>query len=119
MHLRIYLAIFIVVSVYSCNGFSDHTPHIMYKGVYTGGPMVKSFKDCDSGGEYLATDRSSGLDAQYEKLNTEKEYSPVYVELEGEKVKSGKEGIGSELDSTIIVKKVLKITREIPQDLCN
>jgi hypothetical protein len=52
-------------------------------------------------------------------MNFEKPYEPVYVEVEGLKLKSGKEGMGSEYDSTLVVKKVVKITKEIPQDMCN
>jgi copper homeostasis protein (lipoprotein) len=51
-------------------------------------------------------------------MNFEKPYEPVYVEVEGAKSKSGKEGMGSEYDSTLVVKKVVKITKEIPQDMC-
>jgi hypothetical protein len=43
----------------------------------------------------------------------------VYVEVEGDKIRSDKDGLGSEFDSTLVVKKLIKITKEIPQDMCN
>jgi len=52
-------------------------------------------------------------------MNFEKPYEPVYIEVEGTKKASEDDGMGSEYDSTLVVKKVLKITKEIPQDLCN
>ncbi len=93
--------------------------HKVLRGLYSFGPEVKSFKDCDSGQEYWVADSSAKLELEYSNMNFEKPYEPVYVEVEGTKVHSGKDGMGSEYDSTLIVKKLVKITREIPQDMCN
>lgn len=103
----------------ACNRGSNGDKSAVFKGVYSFGPDAKSFKDCDNGREYWVTDQSNKLELQYSQMNVEKPYVPVYVEIEGDKVKSGKEGMGSEYDSTIIVKKLIKITKEIPQDMCN
>jgi len=39
--------------------------------------------------------------------------------VEGVKIHSGKDGLGSDYDSTLVVKRLIKITKEIPQDGCN
>ncbi len=106
-----------MVLVCSCNTGSK-SKEIVYRGVYSFGPEVKSFKDCDSGREFWVTDSSKQLELSYAQLNFEKPYEPVYVEVEGVKVHSGKEGLGSEYDSTLVVKKLIKITKVIPQDMC-
>jgi copper homeostasis protein (lipoprotein) len=91
----------------------------VFKGLYSFGPEIKSFKNCDDTHEYWVADSSAQLELQYSQMNFEKPYEPVYVEVEGEKIPSGNDGQGSEYDSTLVVRKVLKITKEIPQDLCN
>jgi copper homeostasis protein (lipoprotein) len=122
MQLRLikYLICIVVIGVCSCNnnqGKNDQL--VIYKGVYSFGPEVKSFKDCDSGREFWVTDSSKQLELKYSQLNFEKPYEPVYVEVEGTKIHSDKEGLGAEYDSTLVVKKLIKITKEIPQDMCN
>jgi copper homeostasis protein (lipoprotein) len=122
MELRLikYLMCLMIIAVYSCNGNSGKNDKpVIYKGVYSFGPEVKSFKDCDNGREFWVTDSSKQLELKYSQLNFEKPYEPVYVEVEGIKIHSGKEGLGSEYDSTLVVKKLVKITKEIPQDMCN
>lgn len=116
---RTLLFLLLAVICFSCNrknkGRSDGT----IKGLYSFGPEVKSFKDCDSGHEYWVADSSAKLELEYSNMNFEKPYEPVYVEVEGSKVKSGKDGMGSEFDSTLVVTRLVKITKEIPQDMCN
>ncbi|GAC1312402.1 MAG: hypothetical protein NVSMB24_33840 [Mucilaginibacter sp.] len=122
MRLRFnsFLMCLVIVSAYSCSGNSNkNAKNAVYKGVYSFGPEVKSFKDCETGREFWATDSSKQLELKYSQLNFEKPYVPVYVEVEGVKVHSGKEGMGSEYDSTLVVKKLIRITKEIPQDMCN
>jgi copper homeostasis protein (lipoprotein) len=122
MHIKLtrYLMFLAIISACSCNNNADKTPaEVVYKGVYSFGPEVKSFKDCDNGREFWVTDSSKQLELQYSQLNFEKPYEPVYVEVEGVKVHSGKEGLGSEYDSTLVVKKLIKISKVIPQDMCN
>jgi len=108
----------LVIAACSCNNGHDKTQPVIFKGVYSFGPEVKSFKDCDNGREFWVTDSSKQLELKYSQLNFEKPYEPVYVEVEGIKIHSDKEGLGSEYDSTLVVKKLIKITKEIPQDLC-
>ena len=113
------LAGIVAIAACSCNsGSHNKGKEIVYKGVYSFGPEVKSFKDCDNGREFWVTDQSQQLELKYSQLNFEKPYEPVYVEVEGVKIPSNKEGLGSEYDSTLVVKKLVKITREIPQDMC-
>ena len=122
MHLRFtkYLLVIIIAGLFSCNGSSGKTSsYATFKGVYSFGPEVKSFKDCDNGQEFWVTDNSGQLEVKYAQLNFDKAYEPVYVEVEGIKVRSGKDGLGAEYDSTLVVKKVVKITKEIPLDICN
>jgi len=122
MQYRVLLfGLIVLVVVYcSCNGNGKKakSPKV-FKGLYSFGPEIKSFKNCDDTHEYWVIDSSAQLELQYSKMNFEKPYEPVYIEVEGEKVKSGSEGIGSEYDTTLVVKKVLQITKEIPQDQCN
>ena len=93
--------------------------HVVYKGVYSFGPEQKTFRDCDNGQELWVTDSSKQLELKYSQLSFEKPYEPVYIEVEGIKMRSGKEGLGAEYDSTLVVQKLIKITKEIPQDKCN
>lgn len=110
----------LVVLCCSCkrNQKKDIQPQV-FKGLYSFGPESKSFKNCDDPHEYWVADSSAQLELKYTQMNFEKPYEPVYVEVEGTKILSENEGLGSEYDSTLVVKKVLKITKEIPQDLCN
>lgn len=113
-----YLILLLIIAAYSCGGSGDKSHPVIFKGVYSFGPEVKSFKDCDNGREFWVTDSSKQLELKYSQLNFEKPYEPVYVEVEGIKIRSNKEGLGSEYDSTLVVKKLVKITKEIPQDMC-
>jgi len=114
----IYGGLAAVLCVYACKPKAADSKKQVYKGLYSFGPEVKSFKNCDDTHEYWVTDSSAKLELQYTQMNFEKPYEPVYVEVEGTKVPSGSEGKGSEFDSTLIVNRVIKITREIPQDIC-
>jgi len=117
--VTLFFILLLSVGIFSCKSHSNKSSAIIYKGVYSFGPEVKSFKDCDDGQEFWVTDSSKQLELKYSQLNFEKPYVPVYVEVEGTKIYSNKEGLGSEFDSTLVVKKLVKITKEIPQDMCN
>jgi len=115
-----YLVILMVIGVYSCkNNTRNSSSHVMFKGVYSFGAGEQSFTECSSGREYWVADSCKQLELQYTQLKFEKPYEPVYIEVEGIKVRSGKDGLGSEYDSTLVVNKLIKITKEIPQDMCN
>ena len=91
---------------------------VTYKGMYSFGPESKSFKECNQGREFWVADSSAQLELQYSQLHFEKPYVPVYIEVMGEKVASAKGDISAGFDSTLVVKKVIKITRDIPAS-CN
>ena len=93
---------------------------IAYKGVYSLGPEVKSFKDCETGSEFWVTGNCAALEQEYNKLNFEKPYEPVYVEVEANKVKATKvDALDAQYDSILVIKRLVKITKVIPQDMCN
>ena len=112
------LAGLVIIAVCSCNSGADKTHHVVLKGLYSFGPGVNSFKDCDSGDEFWVADSTKQLELKYSQLKFEKPYEPVYVEVEGAKMHSSKEGLSLEYDSTVVVKKLIKITKEIPDDMC-
>lgn len=129
MKTRSYLcaAVLLTAIVFGCNNpqtkqSSTSAPAApaaaVYRGLYSFGPEVKSFKDCKTGQEYWAVDSSARLELGYSQMNFEKPYEPVYVEVEGRRVKSGADGAASEFDSTMVVTRVVKITKDIPAD-CN
>lgn len=94
-------------------------PGVVYKGVYKFGPEEKSFSDCETGNEFWAADKAN-LEQEYAKLNFQKPYEPVYIEVEGDKIKATKaDALAPQYDSIIVVKKLVKITKVIPQDMCD
>lgn len=117
-----YLVLFLFVSITSFGCSHDKKKPaagpVIYRGLYSFGPEVKSFKNCDTGQEFWAVDSSAKLELGYSQLNFEKPYEPVYVEIEGQKIKSGPDGVSSEFDSTIVVKKLIKLSKEIPAGMC-
>jgi copper homeostasis protein (lipoprotein) len=112
-------SIILSIALCACNGNTGKGNAVVFKGVYSFGPEQKSFKDCDNGSEFFVVDSSKQLELQYSQLNFEKPYEPVYVEVEGTKTKSGKDGLGAEYDSTLVVHKLVKITKQIPEGMCN
>ena len=88
------------------------------KGLYSFGPEMKSFTLCEDGREYWVADSVKNLELSYSKLDFEKPYEPVYVELEGYFSKSDTLAIAADFDSTLVVTKVLKISKEIPDGPC-
>ena len=88
------------------------------KGLYSFGPEVKSFTLCEDGREYWVKDSVKNLELSYSNLGFEKPYEPVYVELVGYFAKSDTSIVSSDFDSTLVVMKVLKISKEIPDGPC-
>jgi len=89
------------------------------KGLYSYGPEVKSFTDCDEGREYWVADSAKNLELEYVNLGFEKPYTPVYIEVECHLVKSDTTTVTGGYDSTMVVTKVLKMSKEIPEGPCN
>ncbi|MNK38107.1 lipoprotein involved with copper homeostasis and adhesion [compost metagenome] len=92
---------------------------ITLKGLYSFGPEVKSFTDCDEGREYWVADSAKNLELQYANLGFEKPYTPVYIEVEAHLVKSDTSTVTGGYDSTMVVTKVLKVLKDIPEGPCN
>lgn len=89
------------------------------KGLYSYGPEMKSFTDCDEGREYWVADSAKNLELAYSNLGFEKPYTPVYIEVEAHLVKSDTTTITGGYDSTMVVTKVLKVLKDIPEGPCN
>ncbi|RYE52924.1 MAG: hypothetical protein EOP48_15450 [Sphingobacteriales bacterium] len=89
------------------------------RGLYSFGPEIKSFTDCEEGREYWVADSAKTLELAYSNFNFEKPYEPVYIEVECRIVKSDSLIVSADFDSTMVVTKVLKITKEIPEGPCN
>jgi copper homeostasis protein (lipoprotein) len=89
------------------------------KGLYSYGPEIKSFTDCEEGTEYWVADSSKTLELGYSKFNFEKPYEPVYIEAECHVIKSDSLVVLADFDSTLVVTKLIKITKEIPDGPCN
>ncbi|MCZ4223885.1 hypothetical protein [Pedobacter rhodius] len=88
------------------------------KGLYSFGPEMKSFTFCEDGREYWVADSVKNLELSYSNLNFEKPYEPVYVELQGYFAKSDTATVAADFDSTLVVTKVIKISKEIPEGPC-
>ena len=89
------------------------------KGLYSFGPEMKSFTFCEDGREYWVTDSVKNLELSYSNLNFEKPYEPVYIEAECHVIKSDSLVVSAEFDSTLVITKLLKITKAIPDGPCN
>ena len=89
------------------------------KGLYSFGPEMKSFTLCEDGREYWVVDSVKNLELSYSNLNFEKPYEPVYVELQGYFAKSDTATVAADFDSTLVVTKVIKISKEIPDGPCS
>lgn len=118
----LFLLIAIVVTVASCNsGPAENSQEAgrILKGLYSYGPELKSFTDCEEGTEYWVADSAKTLELAYNNFNFEKPYEPVYIEVECHAIKSDSLSMSADFDSTLVVTKVLKITKEIPDGPCN
>jgi copper homeostasis protein (lipoprotein) len=118
----IVLASTILLLASACNrsGVEENTDASkILKGLYSFGPEIKSFTDCEEGKEYWVTDSAKTLELAYSNFNFEKPYEPVYIEVECHMIKSDSLMISADFDSTMVVTKVLKITKEIPDGPCN
>ena len=112
---------FLVLSISACKEKPKEkaSQPIIYKGMYSFGPEDKSFKDCNGATTFWVVDSSNKLELQYSQLVvSEQPNVPVYIEVTGEKVPSVKGDAGVAFDSTLVVYKVIKITKEIPAS-CN
>jgi copper homeostasis protein (lipoprotein) len=113
-------AILLMASACNRSGVEENTDASkILKGLYSFGPEIKSFTDCEEGKEYWVTDSAKTLELAYSNFNFEKPYEPVYIEVKCHMIKSDSLMISADFDSTMVVTKVLKITKEIPDGPCN
>jgi len=116
------LIIVILVTAVACNRnpstVKDQQIRVM-KGLYSYGPELKSFTECEEGNEYWVADSAKTLELAYNNFGFEKPYEPVYIEVECHTVKADSLSMAADFDSTLVVTKVLKITKEIPDGPCN
>lgn len=96
---------------------NDKKPTIV-KGLYSFGPELKSFIDCEDNSEYWVVDSAQTLEMAYVNLGFEKPYTPVYIEAECKFVKSDTALVTGDFDSTMVVTKLLKISKQIPEGPC-
>jgi len=112
----------IVISAAACTrnaGTEGNNQTRVVKGLYSFGPEVHSFADCEEGREYWVADSAKTLELAYSNLHFEKPYEPVYIEVECHFIKSDSLKISADYDSTMVVTKLLKLTKEIPEGPCN
>lgn len=96
----------------------EHKKAIVLKGLYSFGPESKSFTNCEDSREYWVVDSAETLELAYMNLGFEKPYLPVYIEVEGKLVKSDTTTVTGDYDSTMVVTKLLKISKQIPDGPC-
>jgi copper homeostasis protein (lipoprotein) len=116
------LLFFLILFLAACQSNSteeNQNNATIVKGLYSYGPEIKSFTDCEEGQEYWVADSAKTLELAYSNLNFEKPYEPVYIEVECHFVKSDSTGISADFDSTMVVTKLIKLTKEIPEGPCN
>lgn len=119
---QLFLIIVVLIAATACNserGPEEVTVMRVMKGLYSCGPEIKSFTECEGGTEYWVADSAKTLELAYSNLNFEKPYEPVYIEVECHPMKSDSLGMSADFDSTLVVTRLLKITREIPDGPCN
>jgi copper homeostasis protein (lipoprotein) len=126
MHIekKIFLALILFSNVFvACNGNkkqdNDKGNVVVAKGLYSYGPEIKSFTNCEEGNEYWVADSAKTLELAYNNLGFEKPYTPVYIEVECRFVKSDTSKITGDYDSTMVVTKLLKINKQIPDGPCS
>lgn len=89
------------------------------KGLYSFGPEMKSFTNCEENREYWVADSSNTLELAYQNLEFEKPYMPVYIEVEAHFIKTNPTIAPVDYDSTMVVTKLIKISKQIPEGPCS
>ena len=111
-----------MVALASCNNDdkdADKNKSLVIKGLYSYGPEIKSFTECEDGREFWVADSAKTLELAYSNLGFEKPYTPVYIEVECKLVKSDTSKVTGDYDSTMVVTKLLKISKQIPDGPCS
>lgn len=119
---QISLSLLLLTLFAACNNNAADKKKVksrVVKGLYSFGPEIRSFTDCDEAREYWVVDSANTLELAYSNMNFEKPYEPVYIEVECKMVKSDSLSVTADYDSTMVVTKLLKMTKEIPDGPCN
>jgi copper homeostasis protein (lipoprotein) len=121
MKVAIYIFLGILFLQTSCTESSkvkEESNLIQLRGLYSFGPELKEFLDCETQLNYYVVD-SADIEMRYANFKFEKPYEPVYVEIEAYKIAALDEGVESNYDSILVVKNVINISQEIPPNVCN
>jgi copper homeostasis protein (lipoprotein) len=114
--VRIYVGgLLIITGMLACKHKADQkqtkAPNI-FKGLYSFESGAKTFRPCGTQTEFWVADSCAQLELKYTQLiSFEKTGEQVYIEAEGNKVKSA---AGVAFDSTLVVTKLINITKDIP-----
>ncbi len=78
----VFLTAILMTIMYACKNKASKisigtAPVVIYKGLYSFGPDLKSFKECNNGHEFWVADSSAQLELQYSQLGFEKPDVPV------------------------------------------
>ncbi|MBE7179570.1 MAG: hypothetical protein INR69_24415 [Mucilaginibacter polytrichastri] len=101
----------------TCN--RDNAPDAktpVIRGIYSFGPELSTFIECGTGREFWITDSIEKLENAYSQQGFEKPYEPVYIEVKGRKKISLPNGAEGDYDSTVIVKELIRISKDIPEN---
>jgi copper homeostasis protein (lipoprotein) len=102
------------------NAESNKSKVTIMKGLYSYGPEARSFTDCsEEGREFWVADSAKTLELAYSELGFEKPYTPVYIEVECKLIKSDTATVTGSYDSTMVVTKLIKISKQIPDGPCS
>ena len=112
------ILMFVIACSSNKNESKEETKTKVAKGLYSFGPELKTFTRCEDGREYWVADSAKTLELAYHNLGFEKPYTPVYVELEYHYIKSDTLVASANYDSTMVVTKLIKISKEIPKGAC-
>lgn len=118
----IFSAVALLLFLVACNNQKDDDKNsktvTIAKGLYSFGPEAKSFTDCEENRAYWVADSSKTLELAYQNLGFEKPYLPVYIEVEAHFIKTDTLVAPADYDSTMVVTKLLKISKHIPDGPC-
>ncbi len=112
----------LMLFVFSCTGnkkeLKEEIKIQVAKGLYSFGPEAKTFIRCEDGKEFWVADSAKTVELAYHNLEFEKPYTPVYLEVEFHFIKSDTLTTSANYDSTMVVSKLIKMSKEIPKGPC-
>jgi copper homeostasis protein (lipoprotein) len=116
--VRCLLLAFVFFAV-ACKSNKRDVDAAQFKGLYMLSPTQRAFKDCATGNAYWVADSTKHLETEYWELASNDERDgPVYIEVDGQIVPSNTEDADEAYTNTLIVRKVILITKDIPAGQC-